>query len=259
MAAEVLSGIRFAPFSAYTGEVSVSSCVVATLLVVVACVLYARRTRASSWKLLGLVLPVLLIVEVTLFRWDGGVTFSLAGAFRWSPDGWRRISYNPGSDQVVLNVLLFVPAGFAWTLARRRPFAVWLGLTGLSLLIELIQGATGLGAADVARVAAVSRAGGVGEGVPDRRPPAVLAGRPLDLVRRGGEAPREVSREGLGQADRIGLEDRRAHRCIVGVRTTASSGRSVRRAPTLAVAGSWLESATRHGAAAGGSSISPVR
>ena len=62
----------------------------------------------------------------------------------------------------MLNVLLFVPAGFAWTLARRRPFAVWLGLTGLSLLIELIQGATGLGAADVADLIANSVGAAVG-------------------------------------------------------------------------------------------------
>jgi hypothetical protein len=150
--------LHFSSYSNYTGAVAISASSVATLLAVVACVLFARHGRAPAptWKLLGLVLPTLLILEATLFRRGLGSNLSLAGAFQWSPDGWDRISYTPWSDQVVLNALLFAPAGFAWTLARRRPFVVWLGLAGLSLFIELIQGATGVGAPDVADLIANS-------------------------------------------------------------------------------------------------------
>ena len=159
-----LGGLHFSGYSIYAGDVVISACAVATLLAVVACVLFARQARArtSTWKFLGLVLPILLIVEATLFRTGFGSSFSPGGAFQWSADGWSRISYNPWSDQVLLNVLLFAPAGFAWTLARRRPYVVWLGLTGLSLLIELTQGVTGVGASDVADLIANSVGAAVG-------------------------------------------------------------------------------------------------
>ena len=48
-------------------------------------------------------------------------------------------------------------------------------------------------ARDVAGVPAAGFARSVGEGVSDRRGPAVLAGRPFDLVRRGRYAPGEAS------------------------------------------------------------------
>ena len=153
-----MGGFHFSGLSTYAGDVVIVPCVVATLLAVVACTLFARhaRTLTSTWRLLGLVLPLVLIVEATVFRRGLGSSFSPAGAFDWSADGWNRISYDPWSDQVVLNALLFAPAGFAWTLARRRPYVVWLGLTGLSLLIEVIQGVTGVGAPDVADLIANS-------------------------------------------------------------------------------------------------------
>ena len=159
-----MGGLHFSGYSSYAGGVVVSACVVATVVAVVACVLYARRSggRTSAWTLLALVLPILLILAATVFRHTNGFALSLSGAFRWSSDGWSRISYNPWSDQVVLNVLLFVPAGFAWALIRRRPFVVWLGLTGLSLLIELFQGVTGVGAPDVADLIANSVGAAIG-------------------------------------------------------------------------------------------------
>ena len=159
-----MGGLHFSGYSTYTGDVVISASVVAAVLAVVACVLFARhaRARTSTWKLLGLVLPILLILEATVFRMGLGSRFSPAGAFQWSPDGWNRISYTPWSDQVVLNALLFAPAGFAWAIARRRPYVVWLGLTALSLLIELIQGVTGVGAPDVADLIANSVGAAVG-------------------------------------------------------------------------------------------------
>ena len=73
---------------------------------------------------------------------------------------WTRISYDPWSSQVVENVTLFAPAGFAWNLLRRRGLIVWIGLTGMSLLIGTIQGLTGLDAPDVADLLANAAAGG---------------------------------------------------------------------------------------------------
>ncbi len=151
-----MDAFHFSNYSSYVSGTPVVPCAVVTLLAIAACFLFARRSRTgtSIWRLLGLTLPILLILEVTLFREMPG--FSPGGVFHWSHDGWGRISYDPWSDQVLLNALLFVPAGFAWTLVRKRPFAVWFGLTGMSLLIELAQGLTRLGAPDVADLTANS-------------------------------------------------------------------------------------------------------
>ena len=61
-------------------------------------------------------------------------------------------------------------------------------------------------ARDVARAAVGDRTRPSGEGVPDRRASAVLGGGSLDLVGRGGEAPREVRREAPGESVRVGVE-----------------------------------------------------
>ena len=54
--------------------------------------------------------------------------------------------------------------------------------------------------------------GPAGEGVPDRRPPPVLARRAFDLVGGGGEAPAEAGREPLRESGRIDVErGRRTH------------------------------------------------
>ena len=46
----------------------------------------------------------------------------LPGLLEWSAEGWQRVSTNPfASSEVMLNVALFVPAGFFLTLWLRRP------------------------------------------------------------------------------------------------------------------------------------------
>ena len=73
-------------------------------------------------------------------------------------------------------------------------------------------------AGDVAGAAIGDRARLAGEGVPDRRSPAVLGRCSLDLVGGGGEAPGEVGRKGLGEPGRVGVERGRcAHRWIVSL------------------------------------------
>ena len=80
---------------------------------------------------------------------------------------------------------------------------------------------------DIAGAAIRDRAGSAGEGVPDRRPATVLGRCSLDLVRGGGEAPGEVSRKGLGEPGRVGVERGRwTHRRIVPATSAARSTRS---------------------------------
>ena len=82
-------------------------------------------------------------------------------------------------------------------------------------------------AGDVARAAIGDRARLAGEGVPDRRSPAVLGRCSLDLVGGGGEAPGEVSRKGLGERGRVGVERGRCtHPRIVPASSAARSSRS---------------------------------
>jgi hypothetical protein len=112
----------------------------ATLPLFLVSAFVARRrgvATAPLWELLVLGLPLLLIVDATLLRDAAVPTFSPAGVLHWSHSGWTRISYDPWSNQVVENAALFVPSGFAWNLLRRRGVAVWIGLTGVSLLMEM--------------------------------------------------------------------------------------------------------------------------
>lgn len=72
--------------------------------------------------------------------------------------GWDRLSEGNllGSSQFLLNIALFVPAGAAWTWVTGRAGRSLAGLIALSMLIESVQGVTGLGAADITDVAANS-------------------------------------------------------------------------------------------------------
>jgi hypothetical protein len=104
-----------------------------------------------------------LIIAVTLFRDGLPTTVRMGNAAEWSADGLRQLSRDPfGSSQFLLNIVLFVPAGAAWTLISRWPVKSWLALTGLSLIIESIQAVTGAGANDVADLAANSLGAAVG-------------------------------------------------------------------------------------------------
>jgi Glycopeptide antibiotics resistance protein len=98
-----------------------------------------------------------IIVAVTLFRDGAPTTLRLGGLTDWSRDGWRLLSTDPlGSSQFLLNVVLFIPAGLAWTLLLRRPLVAWLALAGASLAIEVVQAVTYVGAPDIADAVANS-------------------------------------------------------------------------------------------------------
>lgn len=112
------------------------------------------------------VLSVVGILVFTVFRESVVVLQAIAsgapldppgwrGLRGWTPDGWWRATADPlGSTQVLLNGVLFVPAGFAWTIVTRRPWRVVLVLLALSVAIEVVQAVTGLGANDVADIVA---------------------------------------------------------------------------------------------------------
>ena len=159
-----MTGRSIGDFGYFASRSNLLAAALLTLLLVTGCVFARRRGLASAplWQLLVLGLPLLLIVDATLFRDSALPTFSPAGVLHWSHGGWTRLSYDPWSSQVVENVALFAPAGFAWNLLRRRGLIVWIGLTGMSLLIETIQGLTGLGAPDVADLLANAAGAAVG-------------------------------------------------------------------------------------------------
>lgn len=108
---------------------------------------------------------IALIVAVTLFRDGLPSAIHLASLADWSTDGLDRLSRDPlGSSQFVLNVVLFVPAGLVWTWVVRRSLAVLAALIAGSLLIESVQGVTGVGASDVADLVANGLGAGMGVG-----------------------------------------------------------------------------------------------
>ena len=121
---------------------------------------------APVWLVFGAVLSVTGILVFTLLRESvlfaqevaSGAPLVLpgwTGLSDWSPDGWWRATADPWrSPQVLLNIALFVPAGFLWTFLTRRPLRVLAALAGLSVSIEVIQAVTGLGANDLADIIA---------------------------------------------------------------------------------------------------------
>jgi hypothetical protein len=133
-----------------------------------ASVLAARRLRSprrSGLAWFAALGSVALVVAVTLLRdgWPTGIELGRLG--EWSRNGWDRLSTDPLGSQVALNVALFVPAGAAWTWLLDRPWRVLAGLVAGSFAVELVQAVLGVGAADVADVAANTVGAAIGVGV----------------------------------------------------------------------------------------------
>ncbi len=106
-------------------------------------------------------------VSLTLLREGFRVGFQPARVFAWTTTGWDQLADGDllGSSQFLLNVALFVPAGVAWTWVTGRPLRTFGGLVVLAVLIESVQGLTGVGAADITDVAANSLGAALGVGV----------------------------------------------------------------------------------------------
>ncbi|MFD7154706.1 VanZ family protein [Kribbella sp. NPDC059898] len=116
-----------------------------------------RRGRAEGVWAGGIAVSVLGILAVTLGRYGLPSGVCLACGFRWTPGGWNRFSTDFGfSEEIWLNVALFVPAGVLLSLRLRQVVVVAVGLTALSAAIEAVQGVLGLGTADVSDLCANS-------------------------------------------------------------------------------------------------------
>ncbi|MFT4085371.1 MAG: VanZ family protein [Nocardioides sp.] len=95
-------------------------------------------------------LPVTAILGATLMRYGWPSTLSIHGGLHWASGGWLRFTTDFGhSEEIALNIILFVPAGLVLALVLRRPLLIFVLLSGLSATIELVQGALGLGTADL--------------------------------------------------------------------------------------------------------------
>lgn len=98
----------------------------------------------------ALALPVTIILGATLLRYGFPSTFDLAAGVHWTSGGWLRFTTDFGhSEEILLNILLFVPAGLVGAVASRRPVLVLMLLAVLSVVIEFVQGVVGLGTADL--------------------------------------------------------------------------------------------------------------
>ncbi|KAB7745711.1 hypothetical protein GA707_07360 [Nostocoides sp. F2B08] len=151
-------------------------------LVLTAVVVRQDWLDAPVWLTFVAVFSVVDILVFTLFREVAILVPAVASGVRltmpgWtgpstgSPDDlWRALADPLGSTQMLLNTLLFLPAGLLWTVVTRRPWTVLGALGALSVAIELVQAVTGLGAYDVADIVANVAGTATGVGV------AVLAG-----------------------------------------------------------------------------------
>lgn len=105
-------------------------------------------------------------VSLTLARDGPPQRFRPGEVLAWTVSGWDRLVDGAlvASSQFILNAALFVPAGVVWTWLIARPLRTLAGLVGLAMAIESLQSVTGVGAADVADVAANSIGAALGVG-----------------------------------------------------------------------------------------------
>jgi hypothetical protein len=149
---------------------------VAIAVVVTAVGLRRGWLPGPAWLAFSAVLSVVGILVFTLLRESVLIGQEVAsgaplvlpgwqGLRDWSPDGWWRATADPlRSTQVLLNIALFVPAGFLWTVLTRRPWRVLLAFATLSVGVEVVQAVSGLGANDAADIVANVGGAAVGTG-----------------------------------------------------------------------------------------------
>lgn len=137
---------------------------VVLLLVAAGVAWWLRRTGRSDRPyalLFAAFASLALIIAVTLVR--DRPAFTPEHLFSWSTSGWQRISYDPWNNvENLLNVVLFIPAGVAWTLLTGKPWRVLVALLGGAFLVECLQAVTAAGANDVADLVTNGLGGAVG-------------------------------------------------------------------------------------------------
>src|SRR3954466_15046499 len=130
--------------------------------------------------------PVAAILGATLIRDGWPRAFDVGAGFHWADGGWLRFTSDFGrSEEIFLNVALFVPAGIVLTAVRWRAMVVLGSLTMLSAAVETAQGVLCLGTPDLSDFLSniVGSAVGivVGATVACLRPGAVLRGQRRDV------------------------------------------------------------------------------
>lgn len=139
--------------------------IVATLVVAfVVSIAAARRFDRPLSRILPVLVVTLPILAVTLFDRQGTLRqASVADGLTWWLHGWSDVpDLARGDAGWRLNVILFVPAGAAWTWLVRRPGRVVAGLAAASFVIETVQAITYLGAPDPGDLVANSLGAAVG-------------------------------------------------------------------------------------------------
>ncbi len=124
--------------------------IVAVVIALVGAAAGARRFGVSRSRLLPVLLVTMPIFAVTLFDRPGTLRdASVADGLTWWTRGWDEVpDLARGDAGWKLNVILFVPAGAAWTWLVRRPGLVVAAAAVGSFLIETVQAVTYLGAPD---------------------------------------------------------------------------------------------------------------
>ena len=103
----------------------------------------SRRSSDPWWLVTLALLSVAAIVATTVvpqggwgFLWHG---YSQPLAECLGLDAWRDLASRPIEADTLLNVVLYIPAGFLWVVLDRRPLRVVLVLALLSVAIESWQ------------------------------------------------------------------------------------------------------------------------
>ena len=128
----------------------------------------ARKGRMSATIIRAAIvsLSVSVIPAATLTRFGWPTMVSITGGLHWASGGWERFASDLGrSEEMFLNMALFVPAGVTLTLWRRNPLGALAALGVLSAAIEVAQGVLGLGNPDVSDLLCNSTGAFVGAGI----------------------------------------------------------------------------------------------
>jgi len=118
------------------------------VVVVLAPWLAARLQANRLLVVLALVAMIVILATTVPVRGRSGLrrlgdTVSLDAVFTWWRAGWGDVPQALRDSEGLLNVALFVPAGFLWTLLTGRPPRVLVALLGLSFMVETLQALSG--------------------------------------------------------------------------------------------------------------------
>ncbi len=95
----------------------------------------AAATLLATAALLVLTAPIMVLQALTRL----GEVWSASRALTWWRHGWASFTFSPDDLEGWLNVALFVPVAWCWTLISRRPGLVLATLVAVSAAVETTQ------------------------------------------------------------------------------------------------------------------------